>query len=103
MDRCPCQRRSWDKTLRKRIGVVFSRIETVLLLELATARSSLASPWKSRTASEKGPLPVPKSVLGQNTPEANWCGVQQNRDGVAIRISHRQIELAIAIEIPHRD
>jgi hypothetical protein len=31
------------------------------------------------------------------------AGAQENRDGVAITVRHRQIELAIAIEIAQRD
>ena len=77
-----------------------SRIETVSPLAFATARSSLPSPLKSPTATEFGL--AARAEVGLR-PKAARARAQQNRDGVAITVRHRQIELAIAIEIAHRD
>ncbi len=45
-------------------AVVFNSTETVLELTLALARSSLPSPLKSPTATDRGPSPVPKACWG---------------------------------------
>ena len=66
----------------------------------ATARSSLPSPLKSPTATETGL--AARAEVGLR-PKAARARAQQNRDGVGTAIRHRQIELAIAIEIAHRD
>ena len=77
-----------------------SRIETVALLRFATARSSLPSPLKSPTATETGALPVPKSVFAPKLPVPVPSRIETV---VLFMVRHRQIELAIAIEIAHRD
>ncbi len=45
------------------LGVVLSRMETVLLPRFATAKSGLPSPLKSPMLTETGLLPVGKSTL----------------------------------------
>ena len=45
------------------LAVVFSRMETVLLLVFATAKSGLPSPLKSPMLTNWGALPVVKSTL----------------------------------------
>jgi len=46
------------------VVVVLSRMEAVLLLLFATAKSGLPSPLMSPMLTEMGPLPVVKSTLG---------------------------------------
>src|SRR5437588_572230 len=47
---------------------LFKRIDTVAAFSLAVARSSLPSRLKSPTATDSGPLPVPKSVAAPKLP-----------------------------------
>src|SRR6266404_9779511 len=47
---------------------LFRRIDTVEPSTFATARSSLPSPLKSPTATERGVLPAPKSLFGPKLP-----------------------------------
>jgi len=75
-----------------------SSTETELELPFATAKSGLPSPFRSRS------LPrwdLSRSVVGPY-PEAPGASAQQHRDRIGAGARHRQVGLAVAVQVADR-
>ena len=74
------------------------KMETVLLSALATAKSSLPSPLKSPTATERGSTPVAGDEARLKFPVPSPNRIETVLLNV---IGNRKVQLAIPVEVAH--